>query len=385
MAETVRESKPNVRLALEPPPGRLERLQAWMHEERLDCVVALGADPVNYLCGYWRYYGGPSALVVGPDGERTLAVMRDETTVAQELGEADTVVGYGVRGFGIELNPLPLLADAITGVDAVATAGRIGIADGLGDAVAVLSRRLDGELVDADAVLAQLRLRKDPDELTMILHAYELCWLGQRAVSEAAQRGASEIEMFTAALSAAQIANGGPIEFLADLLSGPNTAAVCCPIHVAGTRSVEPGEPVIADVVVRAHGYWGDSAETHLAGENAAVAEARATLLEILAQAGSELRPGANGAAIFHDMAARIEAAFPGGEFPHHGGHALGLTSFEGPHLIPADETPLDSWMVIAVEPGVYFPGRFGARVENVFVVTPEGGVELREAVGAGS
>jgi Xaa-Pro aminopeptidase len=81
-------------------------------------------------------------------------------------------------------------------------------------------------------------------------------------------------------------------------------------------------------------------------------------------------------------MDARVKAAFPHGELPHHGGHALGLTSFEDPHLIPSDATALESWMVIAVEPGVYVPGRFGARVENVFVVTPDGGVELRDAMG---
>ncbi len=50
--------------------------------------------------------------------------------------------------------------------------------------------------------------------------------------------------------------------------------------------------------------------------------------------------------------------------------------------MIPSDETPLESWMAIAVEPGVYFPGRWGARVENIFIVTPSGGVELRDAFG---
>ena len=53
------------------------------------------------------------------------------------------------------------------------------------------------------------------------------------------------------------------------------------------------------------------------------------------------------------------------------------LTGFEDPHVIPSDTTPLEPWMVLAVEPGVYFADRFGARVERVFVVTPDGGVEL--------
>ena len=370
------------RIAAEPPPHRLERLRAWMQEQDIDAFVAAGPDEVNYLAGYWRYYGGPGAVVVGRELDRTLVVMRDEVQVAERLGAADRVVGYGVRGFGIELNPLPLLADVVASEAALASARRVGIADGLGALRGLLAERLSGELVAGEETLVQFRLRKDEDELARIVHAYELAWLGQRAVAEAAGRGATEIEMFTAAQSAAQVAHGEPIEFLADLLAGDDTAEVCCPIRIAGRRAVAPGEPVIADVVVRADGYWGDTAETHLRGDNPEVEPARETLLEILEQARQELVPGATGAAIFRAMADRIADAFPGGEFPHHGGHALGLTSFEDPHIIPSDEMPLESWMVIAVEPGVYFPQRWGARVENVFVVTPEGGIELRDAMG---
>ncbi|MFN8187235.1 MAG: M24 family metallopeptidase [Gaiellales bacterium] len=363
-------------------PHRLERLRAWLDTEDLDCLVAFGPDEVNYLTGYSRYYGGPSGVVVDRDGERTLVVMRDEVSVAESLGQADAVLGFGVRGFGIELSPAPLLAEVVASIPALAGATRAGFADGLGGMEGLFASRVGAALVPAAAQLVHLRLRKDEDELARMLHAYELCWLGQRAVAEAAADGASEIEMFTAALATAQIAHGEPIEFLADLLAGEATAEVCCPIRIAGTRRVAPGEPVIADVVVRANGYWGDTAETHVVGSNPEAAAARAGLLEILEQARQELVPGATGAAIFQAMAARIADTFPGGEFPHHGGHAAGLTSFEDPHLIPSDETPLETWMAIAVEPGVYFPGRFGARVENIFVVTPSGGVELRDAFG---
>jgi Xaa-Pro aminopeptidase len=318
---------------------------------------------------------------VGRDGERTLVVMSDEVTVAAQLGDAGTVLGFGVRGFGIELNPLPLLADAVAAIPGLAAARRIGVADGLGPMRDLLAARVSADLVPADSELVRLRLKKDEDELARMLHAYELAWLGQRAVAEAAEQGASEIEMFTAAQSAAQLAHGEPIEFLADLLAGIDTAEVCCPIRIAGARAAKTGDPVIADVVVRADGYWGDTAETHVVGSNPDVEAARNVLLEILEGARAELVPGATGAEVFRTMEKRIEAAFAGGEFPHHGGHALGLTSFEDPHVIPSDEKPLESWMVIAVEPGVYFSGQWGARVENVFVVTPEGGVELRDAM----
>jgi D-alanyl-D-alanine dipeptidase len=370
------------RITADRPPHRLHRLQAWMTEHGLDAVVVAGPDPVNYVAGYWRYYGGPAAVVLDRELQRTLVVMRDEVPVAERLGSAERVLGYGVRGFGIELSPVPLLAEVVAAEPAVSSARRVAVADGLGGMRELLAGQLSCELVGAEAELVRLRLRKDEDELVRILHAYELAWLGQRAVGEAAGRGATEIEMFTAAQSAAQLAHGEPIEFLADLLAGDDTAEVCCPIRIAGRRAAAAGDPVIADVVVRADGYWGDTAETHVAGENAEVAETRAVLLEILEQARQELVPGTTGASVFRAMADRIAQAFPGGEFPHHGGHALGLTSFEDPHVIPSDDTPLDSWMVIAVEPGVYYPGRFGARVENVFVVTPAGGVELRDAMG---
>jgi Xaa-Pro aminopeptidase len=371
----------DARVAAALPAPRAERLRAWMEEERLDAVVVFGADNVNHLCGYSRYYGGPSGLVIGRDGERTLAVMLDEVKVAERLSQADRVLGYGERGFGIELNPLPLLAGVVAGVDAVASARRLGVADGLGGMGELLGGRASAEQVAADGAMYRLRLRKDADELEKILHGYRLCWLGQQAVRETAQSGsASEIELFTAALSVAQTTHGEPIEFLADLLSGPKTAEVCCPIHIASPRVAAQGEPVVADVVVRANGYWGDTADTHVVGSNPEVEAARGVLLEILARAGTELVPGATGAEIFRAMAERIAEAFPGGEFPHHGGHALGLTSFEDPHLIPGVETPLVPGMVLAVEPGVYFADRWGARVENVFVVTSSGGVELREA-----
>ena len=87
------------RITVERPPHRLERLRSWMTSQDVDCSVVFGADNVNYLGGYWRYYGGPSALVVDADGDRTLLVMRDEVRVAERLGEADDVRGYGERGF----------------------------------------------------------------------------------------------------------------------------------------------------------------------------------------------------------------------------------------------------------------------------------------------
>jgi Xaa-Pro aminopeptidase len=354
-----------------------------MQAEDVTSTVVFGADHVTHLTGYARYFGGPSAVVFGAAGECVLVVMQDEAPVALSLASADEVIGFGERGFGIDLDPIAGLVATVAAIPAVASARRLGIASELADAGLRLGALLDATLVDAADALRRIRLVKDWDELEKIGTSYELCWLGQKAVADGAVAGTSEIELFTAAQAAAQIASGGPIEFVCDLLSGPNTADVCCPIHVAGSRVVQPGDVVIADVVVRSNGYWGDSAETHAVGSGADGAEARALLLDVLEEARTMLIPGATGSSVFEHVHTRIVDAFPGGELPHHGGHGLGLGAFEDPHLIPSDDTPFEPWMVIAVEPGVYFPGRYGARVENVFVVTPGGGVELRRLLAA--
>lgn len=173
----------DARVASALPPPRLERLSAWMEAELLDAVVLSSAGDVTYLSGYARYFGGPSALVVGRDGERTLVVARGEVPVAEGLAEADAVRGFGERGFGLELDPLPLLAEVVASVPAVASARRLGSGGGL------LDGRVPAELVPAGEAVWRLRTRKDADELAKIGHSYALCWLGQRAVAEAAQSG----------------------------------------------------------------------------------------------------------------------------------------------------------------------------------------------------
>ena len=366
------------RITMAPPRPRRDRVTDWMREQALDALVVTGADLVTWLTGYSRYYGGLSALVLGPSGERTLVVPRDEVPVAERLADADRVAGYGERGFGLELNPLPLLAAAVLDLAAVSSAARIGFTGEDGGHIAGEGRAAS---VPASEALRRMTLVKDGDELAKIFHAYELCWLGHAAVADGARAGASEIEMMSAAQAAAQVAHGEPVEFGADLLAAGNTAEVCGPIAVPGRTRAAPGAPVIADITVGADGYWADTCRTHVHGTNSEVEDILAQLQGILTAAASELREAATAAAVYRSMSARIAAAWPDGEFPHHAGHGVGLSVFDDPHVIPSDASVLESWMVLALEPGVYLPGRFGVRKENLFLVTPDGAVELTEAM----
>jgi len=353
------------------PVHRLERLRQAMESNGWDAVVASGAGHVAHLAGYARYHSGPAAVMVDRDGRRTLFLPRTEAGTARiETGE---IMGYGMPGFGLEPDADAALAAAVA--ERVAGLPRIG-------AAGAIAGRLDPRPESSEAVLATIRRQKDPDELEGILHAYELCWTGQRAIAEGAAAGTAEIELFSAAQAAAQRAHGAPVEFVCDALAGRRTAEVCCPAAVAGPTAPARGEPVLADVSLCAAGYWGDTAETHVTSEHDPAAGLRHGLLEILDEAAASLRPGRSGAAVFAELHRGIVARFPDGEFPHHAGHGLGTAAHEPPHLVPTETATLDEWQVIALEPGVYLPGRIGARIEELYLVTGGGGVELRTVFG---
>ena len=99
-------------------------MTGWLAGSKLDALVVTGPALVNWLTGYSRYYGGPSAAVITPAGERTLLVVRDETGPAEQLSSAEHIVGYGERGFGLELGLVRLLVDAVLRVSAVSSASR---------------------------------------------------------------------------------------------------------------------------------------------------------------------------------------------------------------------------------------------------------------------
>lgn len=305
---------------------------------------------------------------MGPDGTRTLVVPRFELRAAEESASADVVVGYGAADF-LDFDPLPKLVKAC--LERVAS-GPVGLA---GDAEAFVGSV--AEPVSVDDIARDIRLLKDPDEIGLLGRSYELALAAQEAVGELVAECATEIELCSAGFARAQNTAGAPIEFISVAAAGPHSAQVSSPVHVAGERRVSAGDPVLADLAVRCAGYWGDTTRTWIAGENAEVEAVRDVIATILRESGQGLQPGISASEVFEDTRRRILAHFPDGLFPHHAGHGIGISVAEDPQLIPAESMRLQAGMVVAIEPGVYFPERFGVRMEDVYVVTDSGGIVI--------
>ncbi|MEU6097199.1 aminopeptidase P family protein [Streptomyces sp. NPDC047079] len=157
--------------------------------------------------------------------------------------------------------------------------------------------------------------------------------------------------------------------------SGPNGAN---PHHEAGERVIERGDMVVLDFGGLKHGYGSDTSRTVHVGEPTDEERRVHDLVRAAQEAGVRaVRPGA--ACQDVDRAARAVIADAGyGEyFIHRTGHGIGVTTHEPPYMIEGEEQPLVPGMCFSVEPGIYLPGRFGVRIEDIVTVTEDGGRRL--------
>jgi Xaa-Pro dipeptidase len=353
----------------------LDRLAVGIRDRGCDAALLIGPTHAAHVLAYQRVWSGPIAVIVAADGEITMLAPVYEVDAARRHCPTATVVGYGEPGFGLDLSlvekMVPVAAGKL-GKGRLATASEL---PGLAEAIAA---EAGVERVPIDDLVHDVRLIKDLDEMHRIGRSFELSLIAQAAVEAGSLPGVAEIELYSAAQAAAQVEAGEAVDFGSDLLVGTRSAEVCGPVAVPGRHRAESGDVIVADIALRYQGYWGDTARTFIVGENDEAADVRASISMILDDAAAQLRPGVRACDVFARIASQIATRHPGSTFPHHGGHGVGVTGFEDPHLIPADSSVLAEGMVIAIEPGAYFAGRFGVREENNYVVTADGGVDLR-------
>ncbi|MEU5211919.1 aminopeptidase P family protein [Streptomyces sp. NPDC020742] len=157
--------------------------------------------------------------------------------------------------------------------------------------------------------------------------------------------------------------------------SGPNGAN---PHHEAGERVIEDGDMVVLDFGGLKDGYGSDTTRTVHVGEPEAEERKVHDIVREAQQAAFEaVRPGI--ACQDVDRVARqvIKAAGYGEYFIHRTGHGIGVTTHEPPYLVEGEHLPLVPGMCFSIEPGIYLPGRFGVRIEDIVTCTESGGRRL--------
>jgi Xaa-Pro aminopeptidase len=228
------------------------------------------------------------------------------------------------------------------------------------------------ELVPRKGLVEQLRAVKDEGELAAFRRACAITdRMFERLTSEVRFVGRRERDVAWDIVGIYHEEGAEEPAFEAIVGSGPNGAL---PHARAGDRVIEAGELVVIDTGCRVDGYVSDYTRTLATGElDTEMREAYDVVLTAQLAGLDAIRPGETG--IYVDAAARdvIEASEFNGTFGHGLGHGLGLDVHESPRLSTESPDTLAVGNVVTVEPGVYLPGRFGIRIEDDVVVTPDG------------
>jgi Xaa-Pro aminopeptidase len=347
---------------------RADRLARLVAEAELDLLIVSNLVNVRYLT---HFSGTNGIVVIGPnrDGVRVFGTdFRYFERVRAQLSE------YELRKAQSDILEVP--AKLVTERSAEEGVLRVGFDDAhLTVRAYERLRKLVGEaaeLVAAGGLVERLRAVKDPVEVELMRRAAAIAadlyeWL----IVEHGLAGHSEREVALALEIKAKQLGADGLSFPPIVAAGPNGAL---PHAEPGDARIPPDTLVIVDLGCVVGGYCSDCTRTFATGSVSEEAESVYRLVqEAQVAALGGIRAGADVREV--DSIARriIDEAGHGEEFGHGLGHGVGLEVHEEPRLSSRGEGKLASGNAVTVEPGVYLPGKFGVRIEDLVIVTDDG------------
>jgi Xaa-Pro aminopeptidase len=352
---------------------RITRARARMEELGVDVLLlSVGAD-LPYLTGYTAMPLERLTMLVLPRaGEATLVVPALEAPRVEERPEAFTI-----RPWAETEDPVAIVAGLAGSAGAGAARAAIGDRTWATFVLGLQQALPQTTFLPASRVTSPLRAVKDDAEVDALRAAAGVVDAVALAMRERPFAGRTEADI-SRELVDRMLEGGHDRANFAIVASGPNAAS---PHHEPGDRVVEPGDAIVCDFGGTMAGYCSDITRTFVVGQPAGEL---ADLYEVLFRAQEEAvrtaRVGVSCEAV--DAAARtvIAAAGYGDYFIHRTGHGIGLEEHEDPYLVSGNATPLAPGHAFSVEPGIYLPGRCGARIEDIVVATEHGPVRLNEA-----
>ena len=228
----------------------------------------------------------------------------------------------------------------------------------------------------AGAVIGPMRELKSAAEVAALQRAGAAIDAVHRQVPDFVGEGRTEREV-AADIAAAITVEHETVDFVI-VASGPNGAS---PHHAVSDRVIQAGEPIVVDIGgTMPDGYCSDCTRVYCIGEPPAdYTDAYGVLEAAQRNAVRSVKPGVTGEDL--DAAARSVLADAGlGEyFIHRTGHGIGLDSHEEPYIVAGNREPIVAGNVFSIEPGLYFPDKYGARIEDIVVCEADGPVALNQ------
>ena len=363
---------------------KLDRVRALMAEEELDALVVRAPDNVLYLTNFWGMKGY-DACVFPREGEPVLITIEaSEEDAAHTSWTTDVRL---IRGYDPE-DPRPPIARTLeAAVPAARGYERVGLELSLGTQA---SDRMVGEpttftaawfgafpkAADATSLLVRARSLKTEQEIERLRLANEIAAAAMEHVRDRLRPGMREAEaaaLWQGFVHGEGTGWQGKVE-LALAFSLVWAGREIKTFTATGDEPVVEGEPVLFEIWVCADGYWADHTKNLVIGElRQGYADLESALMAVYGGALESIRPGASMAELDRTVREQVDAMGYPGQPTHPICHGVGARAHEPPYPHQAGDGRFEERMVLAVEPGAYWPGGGGLRVEDNFLVTADG------------
>ncbi|MBE6969848.1 MAG: aminopeptidase P family protein [Ruminococcaceae bacterium] len=345
--------------------SHMQAIQAAMTAAGLEALLL--TDPVScrYAAGF--YFTDGAVLIRREDA--FLITDSRYTEAAEKEARDVAVLEYGRRR-----SPYTLAAELCAGLGTVgAEEERMSVSEWRG-----WEEKMGRKFAEASHVLKGLRKSKDSFERESLIAAQRIAERALDDVLGLLRPGLTEKEVAAELTYRMLLYGGEEMSFDPIVVTGAKTSL---PHGVPGDRVICTGDFVTMDFGTKKNGYCSDMTRTVAIGS---VTEEMRRVYEIVLEAQlagiAAARAGVRGCDI--DGAARkvIAAAGYGDFFGHGFGHSLGLEIHEAPNANTRNERPMPVGAVISAEPGIYLPGRFGVRIEDVLILNENGSENITKA-----
>jgi Xaa-Pro aminopeptidase len=344
--------------------ARQKKLRQHLATTRFNALLISHLPNIRYLCGFT---GSAGLLLVEESGCVFFSDVRYDVQAREEVKGAKVIIGKTAI--------LPALGHFLDARKKRSQGWALGIeAEHFTVAEKKRLANLSPSFVtlkDAPSLVERARMIKDEDELGKIRAAVALgAKLFDRAL-EVLRPGVKEVEVAGEMELAARRGGAEEMSFPTIIASGARSAL---PHGRATEQPVRSGGFVVCDFGVILSGYCSDQTRTVWVGSVPGDARAAYEAVREAQQAATEaVKPGVAAGEV--DAAARqvLRKAGFGRYFTHSTGHGVGLEIHESPRVADGQEEILKPGMVITIEPGVYFPGKWGVRIEDMVAVTASG------------
>jgi Xaa-Pro aminopeptidase len=344
--------------------GRQRRLLEAIAPLEVDLALVTRRESVQWLTGAHVRAPFEAMAALTPDGHVTLVL--PDRQVSSDYA-ADEVAGYEAKWHSTNRDEQRSLAASALQPTIKKPPQRVACEFEAFPPHLLLA--WNAPLLEIDAILFELRRRKDADELRMLGRANE----ANRAMYEHARKivrpGVNELEMYSELHGVAVRVLGEPLTYFGQDF---RSAARGGPPR---NRAAEAGEIMIFDLGVGFRGYFSDNCRSIAVSGEPTPAQQRAwqAATKVLENFEAEARPGSSCRGLFERAQQELDSSKPW-TFNHHLGHGVGLAPQEGPHLNPRWDDTLAEGDYIAVEPGLYHEElKAGLRIEQNYVVTARG------------